>query len=162
MLTMLTSRQWKVMWLPNWIVHLVVCSLKSMLWKVMHLCWYYPQIHLCQHYLCLLVNLQARNFCHLKPQCKLPVPSRDSQVLETMKVMATMTHIHSVGSFFCWSFLNKTRLYSANLNFPVWGDACNWNISSLKCTYKPYFIQYSHLKMRFTFIFPRLAKCTIF
>ena len=30
-----------------------------------------------------------------------PVPSRDSQVLETMKVMATMMHMHSVGSFFC-------------------------------------------------------------
>ena len=41
----------------------------------------------------------------LPPQTpvQLPVPSRDSQVLETMKVMATKTYMHSssVGSFFC-------------------------------------------------------------
>ena len=39
----------------------------------------------------------------LPPQTpvQLPVPSRDLQVLETMKVMATMTYMHSVGSFFC-------------------------------------------------------------
>ena len=41
----------------------------------------------------------------LPPQTpvQLPVPSiaRDSQVLEMMKVMATMTYMHSVGSFFC-------------------------------------------------------------
>ena len=41
----------------------------------------------------------------LPPQTpvQLPVPSRDLQVLETMKVMATMMYMHSVaiGSFFC-------------------------------------------------------------
>ena len=39
----------------------------------------------------------------LPPQTpvQLPVPSRDLQVLETMKVMGTMTYMHSVGSFFC-------------------------------------------------------------
>ena len=39
----------------------------------------------------------------LPPQTpvQLPVPSRDSQVLEMMKVMGTMTYMYSVGSFFC-------------------------------------------------------------
>ena len=36
-----------------------------------------------------------------KTLVQLPVPSRDLQVLKTMKVMATMTYMHSVGSFFC-------------------------------------------------------------
>ena len=33
-------------------------------------------------------------------QLPAAVPSRDSEVLEAMKVMVTMTYMHSVGSFF--------------------------------------------------------------